>query len=97
MTMFAVIDRSGEAKNEGLELRDTKLVIFGCPTAGTPVIVAASLRHSIGRSRSSSGPTDSRRRPAKRAACARCPLQAKRRSGRQTGGIDTLTDAFIKG
>ena len=48
-------------------------------------MVAASLRHSICRSRSSSGPTDSRRRPAKRAACARCPLHAKRRSGRQTG------------
>jgi uncharacterized protein (DUF302 family) len=40
---FAVIDHSGEAKNAGLELRDTKLVIFGSPAAGTPVMVAAPL------------------------------------------------------
>ena len=31
MTMFAVIDHSREAKNEGLKLRDRKLVIFGSP------------------------------------------------------------------
>jgi uncharacterized protein (DUF302 family) len=43
MKMFAVIDHSGEATNEGLGLRDTKLVIFGSPTAGTPVMVAAPL------------------------------------------------------
>ena len=43
MKMFAVIDHSGEATNEGLELRDTKLVIFGSPTAGTRVMVAAPL------------------------------------------------------
>ena len=43
MKMFAVTDHSGEATNEGLELRDTKLVIFGSPTAGTPVMVAAPL------------------------------------------------------
>jgi len=39
--MFAVI--GGEATNEGLALRDTKFVIFGSPTAGTPVMVAAPL------------------------------------------------------
>jgi uncharacterized protein (DUF302 family) len=43
MKMFAVIDHSGGATNEGLGLRDTKLVIFGSPTAGTPVMVAAPL------------------------------------------------------
>jgi uncharacterized protein (DUF302 family) len=41
--LFAVIDHSGEADNVGLELRDTKLVIFGSPKAGTPVMVAAPL------------------------------------------------------
>jgi uncharacterized protein (DUF302 family) len=41
--LFAVIDHSGEAGNVGLELRDTKLVIFGSPKAGTPVMVAAPL------------------------------------------------------
>jgi uncharacterized protein (DUF302 family) len=41
--LFAVIDHSGEAGNVGLELRDTKLVIFGSPKAGTPVMAAAPL------------------------------------------------------
>jgi uncharacterized protein (DUF302 family) len=41
--VFAVIDHSGEAEAIGLELRDTKLVIFGSPQAGTPVMMAAPL------------------------------------------------------
>jgi uncharacterized protein (DUF302 family) len=41
--LFAVIDHSGEARRAGLELRDTKLVIFGSPAAGTPVMQAAPL------------------------------------------------------
>jgi uncharacterized protein (DUF302 family) len=43
MKVFAVIDHSGEAEQVGLELRDTKVVIFGSPNAGTPVMVAAQL------------------------------------------------------
>jgi uncharacterized protein (DUF302 family) len=43
MKVFAVVDHSGEAQGVGLELRDTKLVIFGSPKAGTPVMVAAPL------------------------------------------------------
>ena len=43
MKLFAVIDHSGEARANGLELRDTKLVIFGSPQAGTPVMQAAPL------------------------------------------------------
>jgi uncharacterized protein (DUF302 family) len=43
MKLFAVIDHSGEAKNAGLDLRETKVVIFGSPIAGTPVMVAAPL------------------------------------------------------
>src|ERR1700719_3526705 len=43
MKLFAVIDHSGEAKDIGLELRDTKLVLFGSPQAGTPVMVASPL------------------------------------------------------
>jgi uncharacterized protein (DUF302 family) len=43
LTVFAVIDHSGEAAGVGLHLRDTKLVIFGSPAAGTPVMVAAPL------------------------------------------------------
>ena len=41
--LFAVIDHSGEARAAGLELRDTKVVIFGNPSAGTPVMAAAPL------------------------------------------------------
>jgi uncharacterized protein (DUF302 family) len=43
MKVFAVVDHSGEAEAVGLELRDTKLVIFGSPLAGTAVMVAAPL------------------------------------------------------
>jgi uncharacterized protein (DUF302 family) len=41
--VFAVIDHSGEAERVGLQLRDTKLVVFGSPQAGTPVMTAAPL------------------------------------------------------
>ncbi|MEY2463754.1 MAG: hypothetical protein QOH64_1892 [Acidimicrobiaceae bacterium] len=43
LVLFAVIDHSGEASRAGLEMNDTKLVIFGSPMAGTPVMVAAPL------------------------------------------------------
>jgi len=41
ITLFAVIDHSGEAEKVGLKMRPTKLLIFGSPKAGTPVMVAA--------------------------------------------------------
>jgi uncharacterized protein (DUF302 family) len=43
MKLFAVIDHSGEARAAGLELRDTKVVIFGNPMTGTPVMDATPL------------------------------------------------------
>jgi len=43
MTLFTVVDHSGEAERHGLELRDTKLVLFGSPTGGTPVMDAVPL------------------------------------------------------
>ncbi len=43
MRLFAVIDQSAEARQAGLKLRDTTLVLFGSPAAGTPVMVAAPL------------------------------------------------------
>jgi uncharacterized protein (DUF302 family) len=43
MKVFAVIDHRGEAEAKGLELRDTTVVIFGSPEAGTPVMMAAPL------------------------------------------------------
>jgi uncharacterized protein (DUF302 family) len=43
LVLFAVIDHSGEAIRAGLEMRETKLVLFGSPIAGTPVMIAAPL------------------------------------------------------
>jgi uncharacterized protein (DUF302 family) len=41
VTLFALIDHSGEAEKVGMTMRPTKLLIFGNPKAGTPVMVAA--------------------------------------------------------
>ena len=41
--LFAVIDQSAEARQVGLSLRDTTLVIYGSPAAGTPVMAASPL------------------------------------------------------
>jgi uncharacterized protein (DUF302 family) len=41
ITLFAIVDHSGEAENAGLRMPPTKLVIFGNPKAGTPVMIAA--------------------------------------------------------
>ncbi len=43
MRLFAVIDQRAEAAQAGLQLRETTLVIFGSPAAGTPVMAAAPL------------------------------------------------------
>ena len=41
--VFAVIDQAAAAKDAGLDLRETVLVIFGNPAAGTPVMAASPL------------------------------------------------------
>jgi uncharacterized protein (DUF302 family) len=41
VTIFAVVDHSGEAQKAGFPMRPTKLFIFGNPKAGTPVMLAA--------------------------------------------------------
>ena len=41
--LFTVIDQSAEARQVGLQLRDTTLVIFGNPQAGTPVMAASPM------------------------------------------------------
>lgn len=38
---MCVVDHSGEARRVGLEMRPTKLIIFGSPRAGTPLMLAA--------------------------------------------------------
>ncbi|MGA2350706.1 MAG: DUF302 domain-containing protein [Terracidiphilus sp.] len=41
VTLFALVDHSGEAQKVGLKMPATKLLIFGSPKAGTPVMLAA--------------------------------------------------------
>src|SRR5580692_4387135 len=41
VTLFALVDHSGEAEKAGLKMHPTKLLIFGNPKGGTPVMVAA--------------------------------------------------------
>jgi uncharacterized protein (DUF302 family) len=43
MKLFGVIDQAAEARQVGLTLRETVLVIFGSPVAGTPVMAASPL------------------------------------------------------
>jgi len=40
ITLFAVVDHSGEAAKLGMSMPPTKLLIFGNPKAGTPVMLA---------------------------------------------------------
>ena len=39
--LVALVDHSGEAERAGMQMRPTKLLIFGNPSAGTPLMVAA--------------------------------------------------------
>jgi uncharacterized protein (DUF302 family) len=39
--VFALIDHSGEAEKVGMKMRPTKLLIFGNPKGGTPLMIAA--------------------------------------------------------
>jgi len=39
--LFALIDHSGEAEKAGLKMRPTKVLIFGSPQAGTPLMIAS--------------------------------------------------------
>ena len=41
IALFALVDHSGEAAKAGMKMRPTKLLIFGNPKAGTPVMLAA--------------------------------------------------------
>jgi uncharacterized protein (DUF302 family) len=41
VTLFALVDHSGEAEKVGMKMRPTKLLIFGSPMAGTPLMLAA--------------------------------------------------------
>ena len=41
LTLFALVDHSGEAEKVGMKMLPTKLLIFGSPKGGTPVMMAA--------------------------------------------------------
>jgi uncharacterized protein (DUF302 family) len=41
VAVFALIDHSGEAEKVGLKMRPTKLLVFGNPKAGTPLMLAS--------------------------------------------------------
>jgi len=40
VTLFALVDHSGEAEKAGMKMPRTKLLIFGNPVAGTPLMLA---------------------------------------------------------
>jgi uncharacterized protein (DUF302 family) len=42
ITLFALIDHSGEAAKVGMAMPVTKLLIFGDPKAGTPLMLASA-------------------------------------------------------
>jgi uncharacterized protein (DUF302 family) len=41
LNIFGLIDHGGEAEKVGLTMRPTQVLVFGSPTAGTPLMVAA--------------------------------------------------------
>ena len=41
VALYAVVDHSGEAEKVGMKMKSTKLLIFGSPKAGTPLMLAA--------------------------------------------------------
>ncbi len=43
LKVFTVLDHSGAVRRAGLELRDTKVVVFGSPQAGTPIMQSVPL------------------------------------------------------
>ena len=41
VTVFALVDHSGEAEKVGMKMPPTKLLVFGNPKGGTPLMLAA--------------------------------------------------------
>ena len=96
--VFDVIDQSAEARRAGLSLRDTTLVIFGNPSAGTPVMAETPLAALDLPLKLLIWDDDGRTKvsywaPATLAARHRLnPALAK-----NLAGIDPLTDALVAG
>jgi uncharacterized protein (DUF302 family) len=98
MKVFAMIDHSGEAEKVGLELRETKVVIFGSPQAGTPVMVAVPLAALDMPLKVLIWDNDGQTNvtyTAPRALAARYGLSEELAA--RLAGIDGLTDALVGG
>ncbi len=98
MKVFAVIDHSGEARDVGLDLRETKVVMFGSPQAGTPVMVAeplAALDLPLKVLIWSDGDQTKVSYTVPSALAARYGLADELAA--RLAGIDTVTDAIIDG
>jgi uncharacterized protein (DUF302 family) len=98
MKVFAVIDHSGEARDVGLDLRETKVVMFGSPRAGTPVMAAeplAALDLPLKVLIWSDGDQTKVSYTAPSALAARYELADELAA--RLAGIDAVTDAIIEG
>ncbi|MUL77026.1 DUF302 domain-containing protein [Mycolicibacterium sp. CBMA 226] len=96
MMIFAVIDHNAEAEHAGLQLRDTTVVIFGSPAAGTPVMefaALAALDLPLKILIWADGPTTKVSYTAPQALAARYGLTEE--IARNLAGIDALTDTLI--
>ena len=98
LKLFTVVDHSGEARSAGLELRETEVLIFGSPRAGTPVMQAkplAALDLPLKVLVWADGDQTRVSYTAPAALAARYGL-SKELSAR-LAGIDALTDAAVAG
>jgi uncharacterized protein (DUF302 family) len=98
LKVFAVIDQAAEAQAVGLDLRETVLVVFGSPQAGTPVMVtsplsALDLPLKVLVWADDDGTKVSYVVPAALAARHHLPEEL----ARNLAGIDPLTDALVAG
>jgi uncharacterized protein (DUF302 family) len=96
MRQFAVIDQAAAAREAGLDLRQTVLVIFGSPAGGTPVMAAAPLAAldlplKVLIWDNGGQTTVTYYAPAEIAARHRLPADLAAR----LAGIDPLTDALV--
>ena len=94
--LFAAIDQSAEARQVGLQLRETVLVIFGSPIQGTPVMAAsplAALDLPLKVLIWADGDQTKVSYYAPRALAIRHHLSSD--LARNLAGIDTLTDALV--
>jgi hypothetical protein len=97
LIVFALVDHSGEAGKAGLSMPDTKLLVFGSPPAGTPIMLAAPAGRP-GSAAESTGLGQPPRRVLRQLCRPGIPGRrpsAQRRPDRPIAGINTITDAAV--